>query len=65
MRKLVGLSAMAAVFAAAEGTGEVGDLSAAAAGDAFTTTFLVAAGLMPAALVLAFLGRSASKTRTH
>ncbi len=62
---MTGASAMAAVFAAAAGSGEVGDLSATATGHAFTTTFLVAAGLMPAALVLAFLGRSASKTRAH
>mgnify|MGYP001409804386 CR=1 FL=1 len=62
---MTGASAMAAVFAAAAGSGEVGGLSATATGHAFTTTFLVAAGLMPAALVLAFLGRSASKTRTH
>lgn len=62
---MTGASAMAVVFTAAAGSGEVGGLSATATGYAFTTTFLVAAGLMPAALVLAFLGRSASKTRTH
>jgi MFS family permease len=54
---MTGASAMAAVFALAAGTGEAGNLAADHAASAFTITFLVAAGLVPIALVFAATGR--------
>jgi len=58
---MTGASAMAAVFAAAAGSGEVSTLPASAVADAFTATFLVAAVLLPVAVVIAVLGRRASE----
>ena len=58
---MTGASAMPAVFTAAAGSGDVSNLSATAARHAFTTTFLVAAGLMLVALLLPTFARRAQK----
>lgn len=58
---MTGASAMAAVFGLAAGTGEAGNLTTDHTADAFTITFLVAAGLAASALVLAAIGQGARK----
>ncbi len=58
---MTGASAMAALFATAAGSSEVGALSADAVSGAFMLTFLFAAGLIPVALALALLGHRGEK----
>lgn len=58
---MTGASAMAALFAMAAGTGAAKELSAAAVADAFTSTFLLAAGLTMLALVLALFSRGGTE----
>jgi len=53
---MTGASAMGAVFAMAVGTADVALASATAVGSAFTMTFLGAAGLAAAAMILAWIG---------
>ncbi|BCP51731.1 MFS transporter [Kaistia sp. 32K] len=54
---MTGASAMATLFAVVAGNGSIAEVPAHRIGDAFATTFLVAAGLTMLALVLACLGR--------
>ncbi|MCX7305008.1 MAG: MFS transporter [Hyphomicrobiales bacterium] len=54
---MTGASTMAMLFAAAMGTAEVSKASGQIVGHAFTTTFLIAAGLMLLALILALVGQ--------
>lgn len=55
---MTGASVMGAVFAAALGPVGVAQASGEAIGDAFTTTFLLATGLVVTALVLALIDRT-------
>ena len=61
---MTGASAMGAVFAAAAGTQDVAHATAEAVSRGFSTTFLVAAGLMVVALIAALAGRRAGAPRT-
>ncbi|MCD2181736.1 MFS transporter [Rhizobium sp. GN54] len=62
---MTGASVMATLFATAVGPGDLAATAPETVARAFTTTFLVAAGLPLAALALALLGRSAAQERAE